>query len=243
MISDLLITLLLTTGTIPVSSATPPTEPKAIIASYEAATSVQSQRLSGTALDVEIEASVPKLKKQGRMFGLRKITEIGKVTYDKIRFEGDSTVKTQVIARYLSAETNPPVHGEDVLISERNYKFKFKGIREFNGRKAHVFELSPRKKRVGLFKGEIWIDTETSLPLMETGKFVKNPSVFLKGIEFSRTYSIIDGVAVPQSLSSIAKTRIAGDTRLSITYRKSMEQLPAQAQATPDTGQDLSTHP
>ena len=39
--------------------------------------------------------------------------------------------------------------------NQANYKFKYKGMATNDGRTVHVFQLTPRKKRVGLFKGEL----------------------------------------------------------------------------------------
>ena len=44
--------------------------------------------------------------------------------------------------------------------------------------------MTPRKKRAGLFKGEIWIDAATYLRVQESGYLVKNPSIFLKKVAF-----------------------------------------------------------
>ena len=55
-------------------------------------------------MDVEIQASLPKLKKEGKMTALRRVSALGRITYEKLRFEGDGTVKKQLINRYLSAE-------------------------------------------------------------------------------------------------------------------------------------------
>ena len=66
-----------------------------------------------------------------------------------------------------------------------------------DGREVYIFHLSPRKKLVGLFKGEIWIDSATYMPVRESGRLVKTPSIFLKNVDFVRFYDIRDGVAVP----------------------------------------------
>jgi len=55
-------------------------------------------------MEVDIEASLPKLKKHGRLHGLRRISRLGRITYEALHFEGDNSVKTHVIARYLAAE-------------------------------------------------------------------------------------------------------------------------------------------
>ena len=103
-----------------------------------------------------------------------------------------------MIARYLAAETQAqPNDGAHSPSRRPNYKFKYKGMTEKDGRPVHVFQLTPRKKRVGLFKGELWLDAETCLPVRESGRLVKSPSIFVRRIEFVREYEIREGLAVP----------------------------------------------
>ena len=59
------------------------------------------QPLVNVAMDVEIEATVPKWKKSSKMTALRLISKIGRITYQKLAFTGDDQVKRDVIARFL----------------------------------------------------------------------------------------------------------------------------------------------
>jgi hypothetical protein len=174
--------------------------------------------LRGASMDVDIDASVPKLKKQGRLRALRKISELGKITYKVLGFQGDNTVKNEVIARYLEAEQKGGQEGK-YEINKENYKFKYKGEHTLStGKIIYIFFLTPRHKEVGLFKGELWLDAQSYLPVMEKGRFVKNPSIFFKRVEFVRDYKIEDGTAVPQHMDSTITTRIVGKVNLSIDY-------------------------
>jgi hypothetical protein len=100
-----------------------------------------------------------------------------------------------------------------------NYKFKYKGEKTApDGNQVYVFQISPRKKKVGLFKGEMEIDAATYLPVMEKGRFVKNPSIFFKKVEFERTFKIENGVAVPQFMWTTIDARLIGKVDLSINF-------------------------
>jgi hypothetical protein len=124
-----------------------------------------------------------------------------------------------VIARYLSAETQTRDESKpSIAITPANYKFKDKGISERNGRMVQILQVTPKKKRVGLFKGEIWLDPETALPLREQGRFVKNPSVFLKKVDFVRDYEVVDGLAIPKQIQSIVETRLVGKAEMTIHF-------------------------
>jgi hypothetical protein len=194
--------------------------PEAVVESYAAASNAQNTRLWGASMEVEIEASLPKLKKHGQLHALRHISRLGRITYEAILFEGDSSVKSNVIARYLAADAQAQASDSSSLaVTPANYKFKYKGELDQDGRQVHVFQLTPRKKRVGLFKGELWLDAETCLPVRESGRLVKSPSIFLRRIEFVREYDIREGLAIPRSLESTVETRLVGKAELTVRFR------------------------
>jgi len=200
--------------------AATPAKPDSVVENYLAATSQQEHALQGSSMEVDIEASLPKLKRQGRLQGLRRISRLGRITYEVLHFEGDNAVKNQVIARYLSAEVEAQSDDSPSLaVTPANYKFSYKGPLTSNGRQVEVFQVAPRHKAVGLFKGEIWIDSQTFLCVREAGRMVKNPSIFLKRIEFVKEYGIQAGVSVPQQIHSLVATRIVGPAELTVSYR------------------------
>jgi hypothetical protein len=168
-------------------------------------------------MEVEISAALPKLKKFGTMHALRQISRLGEVTYNAFKFQGDTTVKKDVIARYLTAE-NEQRDPSSMAITPKNYKFKYKGVEEKDGKRVHIFNLSPRRNEVGLFKGDLWLDEETCMPIREQGAFVKSPSVFLKKVEFVREYEIRDGIAYPKHIQSTVNTRVVGKAELDINF-------------------------
>lgn len=193
--------------------------PDVIVENYCAATRDQQQVARSASMDVEIDAALPKLKKYGRLQALRHISALGRITYEHLFFEGDGTVKNQVIARYLAAEVDAQKNQTPTLaVTPENYKFKYRGQSEFEGRSAYIFQVIPKRKRVGLFKGQIWIDTATYLRLQEAGYLVKNPSIFLKKVEFVRKYEIRDGISVPLQVQSTVDTRLVGKAELTIDF-------------------------
>ncbi len=184
-------------------------------------------------LEVEIEASVPKLNQHGHLTALRKISDVGKITYRVLGFQGDNTIKKEVIARYLQAEQQ----GQDdksLTLSPANYKFKLKGKKvASNGSDVYVFQVSPRRKRMGLFKGEVWLDAQSYLPVFEKGRLVRNPSVFFRQVDFERDFAIQNGSAVPAHMSSVINTRLVGKVNLSVAYSS-----PVASNATDEVAED-----
>lgn len=204
-------------------------EPDAVVDKYLLATQEQQSAMRGASMRVDIDAEVPKLQSKGKLQALRSISKLGKITYNALGFMGDKMIKNEVIARYLTAETQTQT-GSDISITPDNYKFKNKGLQDRDGQRVYVLQVSPRKKRVGLFKGEVWVDATTYMPVREAGKFVKSPSIFLKKMEFERTYVVRDGVSVPQHIESKVETRIFGPVTLSINFTNFLK----------DTSQDVA---
>ncbi len=186
-------------------------------------------------MEMDFDARLLKLKKVGHLTGVRYVAKNGHVEFAVKSITGDDTVKKHVIARYLAGEQENSIKQLETGINDKNYKFKFKRVVEPEGKRVHVYEISPRKKRVGLYKGELWIDEETALPVRESGQFSKSPSpIFLKKVSFTRTYLFLDGVALPTRIESIIETRIAGKAELVINYTNFQpggEAPPAEAQS------------
>ncbi len=210
--------------------AEPPAVPELIVQNYCMAIKGQEQAVRDASMDVEIDAALPKLKKYGRLHALRHISALGRITYERLFFEGDGTIKNQVIARYLAAEVEAQKNQSPSLaVTPDNYKFKYKGLSDLQGRMAYVFQVTPKKKRVGLFKGEVWIDTATYLRVQEAGYLVKTPSIFLKRVAFVRRYEIRDGISVPLQVQSEVDTRLVGKAELTIDYSNYSVDAPSPA--------------
>jgi hypothetical protein len=196
-----------------------PSAPEAIVEQFCAATEQQERVLANRSMEVDIQASLPKLKKKGRLHAFRRISSLGRISYSKLMFDGDGTVKNNVIARYLTAEAQAQASGGPSLaVTPQNYKFKYKGRGDIDGRPVHIFQVTPRTKRVGLFRGDVWIDAATYLRLQEAGYFVKNPSFFLKKIAFVRKYEIRDGFSVPRHIQTVVDTRLVGKAEMDIEF-------------------------
>ncbi|MBI4903490.1 MAG: hypothetical protein HY820_07640 [Acidobacteria bacterium] len=194
---------------------------QSVLDRYLENTKTQAEKMKGVSMDVDISAEMPKLKKRGTLQALRTITRLGKITYDAIRFEGDNTIKKELIARYMSTEveatdkTAPPITPEF-------YKFKYKGLVERDVERdsvqVHWFQVTPKKKLAGTFKGDIWLEKDTCLTLRESGRLVKNPSVFIKQFDFVRLYEIKEGISVPKETTGLVETRLWGRAEMNIHF-------------------------
>jgi hypothetical protein len=213
----------------------------AIISRFLQATQSHEDVLRGASMEVEIDASVPRLKENGKLRALRSISKVGQITYRVLGFQGDNTVKKEVIGRFLQAEQQSQ-GDQNLAISPANYKFKYKGEKATQqGKKVFVFALSPRKKKIGLFKGEMWLDASTYLPVYEKGRFVKNPSIFFKQVNFERAFAIRNGLAVPSYMNSTIDTRVIGKVELNVSYSK-LSETPQDMPSENSEGQAVLLH-
>jgi hypothetical protein len=142
-----------------------------------------------TAVPFRIDAELPRLHKRGVLRGVKEITGAGRIVYTQLHFVGDNLIRSAVIARFLSADTKFQTGGQAARIAPDNYRLSYKGTVDYDRRSVFVFATQPKRKVVGLFKGELWIDAETARPLREWGEFVKSPSTFLRHVYFVRDYA------------------------------------------------------
>ena len=169
---------------------------------------------------IEIEASLPGLAKEGRMLVIRHTGASERSEYKVVRFDGDATVKQQVIARYLaSQEQVEALPNSTVAVTPANYKFRYLGSIANNGGTDCIFQIVPKKKRAGLIRGQLWIDSATGIAVHQAGRFVKRPSVFIRTIEVSRDTNLRDGLPYTRVTHIGIETRLVGRAELTITER------------------------
>lgn len=175
-------------------------------------------RLENYQVKVRIEASLPAMHKSGALTAIRTLRGESNLSYSDAEFTGDSSIKGDVIVRYLNAERESLLRPMNIGINLRNYRFTYRGVAMYQDRRAHVFEVNPKDKKIGLYRGELWVDIETSQPLREFGRFVRNPSVFLKNVDFVRDYQLINGRALPVRIITRMDTRLVGPAEITVYF-------------------------
>jgi hypothetical protein len=165
---------------------------------------------------VQIDASLPELKKQASMSGLRVVSRTGQTVYRGLQFTGDNLVKTAVIARFLANDAKPPERVAGTDVTRQNYSFIYDRTSGYNGLIAYVFRLKPMGKRIGLFQGELWLEATTADPLRLWGDLVKSPSIFVRNFRFVQDYQSIGHCFQPLRLLLTVETRIAGKVEMAV---------------------------
>ncbi len=187
---------------------------------YEIAIQKSHNRLvRGATMVAKFAGKMTGLDKVARIEARRHVAADGTINYDVIAREGDKTVQKELIVRFINLEMEARSHsGADVAVTPQNYKIKYKGSMDLASRNIEMFEVHPRKKRIGLFKGEVWVDMETGFTVHQEGQWVKSPSVFVKKVNFVQDFEIRDGYQVPKSASFRTLTRFWGVAEMDVEY-------------------------
>jgi hypothetical protein len=209
--------LLLIGALVPALAQSPQDSARDVLAKFLAISKDRTQ-WRDVSMEVDIEAGLPKMKKRGTMKGIRKIDAEGGISYEKLTFEGDEQIKKDVIIRYLTGEREARSRNFDVGIHERNYKLSYKARLVLDGKPIYIFKLEPKRKADGLIKGEIWLDGDTGVPLRETGRLVKSPSIFFKKTEVVRRYEVVEERPRLVEMTMQIDTRLVGRVEMQVKY-------------------------
>jgi hypothetical protein len=205
----------------PVSASVSSLSPELALSTYERGLKEQESELAGYTATSVIDASLPDSAQKAEFELTRRYVAPGVLEFTPLRSSGDKFVKSNVIVRLLQSEVEHVRKHEqaETAIDSSNYKFSYKGVSQVNGSAVHVFEAKPRTKRVGLFKGRIYVDASTGRLLRAEGRLVKSPSFFIKRIDFVQDYSTVDGFTLLSHVHSEAQTRLVGKAVVDITHR------------------------
>lgn len=217
--------------------SSPRMSPELALATYERRYSDQVGSLAGYSADMVIEAELPATAQRAEFEVRRQYTAPRTLQFAPIRFSGDRSVKSHVIVRVLQSEVDHVERqdGWQTAITSGNYKFSYKGEESLEGQPVHVYSVKPRKKRPGLFKGEIYLDVATGSLCRAKGTMVKSPSFFVREIEFVQEYADIDGFTFPVHMHSQIKARLVGKVVVDIFTRHYAPSGIEQASLIPNT--------
>jgi hypothetical protein len=206
---------LLTTATLPRLA------PQLALQVYQFRVSRQSAQLSSYSATTTIQADLPDTHQHGEFVLNRQFRAPKTLQFTPVHFAGDNFVKSNVIARLLQSEVDQLQKDQygQIAINDQNYKMSYKGSDWVNGRLVHAFQVKPRHKRPGLFKGRIFLDAFTGSIVRADGRMVKSPSMFVKNIHFVQDYADIGSFTFPTSTHSEAKARLIGRVVVNLSHR------------------------
>ena len=199
-------------------NALPRMSPELALDAFQKRSLQQAQELAGFSAATVVRADLPRSSQHGELELERHYSVPKTLTFKALRFAGDGFVKTNVIGRLLQSEVDHVQKDDPALTAIRpeNYKFSHKHTLVLAGRTVHVYQVKPRKKRPGLFKGHIYLDAYTGSLVRAEGRVVKSPSIFVNKIDFVQDFAEINGYTIPTHMHSEAKAAIVGPTVVDI---------------------------
>ena len=210
----------------------PTMAPELALATYEQHSAQQASQLEAYSATTVIHAELPDTEQKADYELQRQYHAPRTLLFKPVHFMGDKFVRSNVIARLLQSEVDH-VEKDDpsqTALTMANYKFSYKGKSEIGGQPVHVFQVKPRKKRIGLFKGRMYLEAHTGNLVRVEGTVVKSPSFFVKNIQFTQDYATIDSFTLPVHMHSEAKARIVGRTVIDVTHTN-YQPVPVATQA------------
>ncbi len=217
----------------PVMAAPPHMAPDLALVTYLSNAHRQLEDLGAYTDRTIIEADLPASAQHGK-FELRRTYQAPRsLAFAAVRFAGDGFIKTNVITRLLQSEVEHVQKGDGArtAIIGDNYKFNYKGSETFDGQLAYIYQVKPKSKRLGLFKGRILIDASTGHLRRAEGVMVKSPSLFVKKLEFVQDYADYGPFSLPVHIHSVAKTRIVGRAIVDIYHERYQAKTVAEVQS------------
>jgi hypothetical protein len=214
------------------SVSVPRMSPDLALSTYQKRAGRQPLELAGYSAATVVRAELPRSSQQGEFELERHYVAPHTLTFKALRYIGDGFVKSNVIARLLQSEVDH-VQKDDpaaTALRSENYKFSCKATTQIAGRTVHVFQVKPRKKRPGLFKGHIFLDAYTGSLVRVEGHVVKSPSLFVKKIEFVQEYADFNGFTLPVHMHTEAKATMVGRTIVDIVNHD-YQPLPSSPQS------------
>jgi len=199
----------------------PRMSPEPALSTYERRTAWQSANLASYSDTTAVRAELPESSRHGEFQFERRYVAPHSLKFKVVRFTGNNFVNFEVIMRILRSEIDHVQKDDPTLtaIVTANYKFSYKATVSIQGRIMHVFQVKPRKKRVGLFKGSIYLDAYTGSLVYAVATLVKSPSFFIKKIEFVQQYADSGPFTFPSDLHMEASTRLVGRVIVDMEHR------------------------
>ena len=215
---------------------TPPTvlpvmSPELALQTYQSRAAQQATSLTSYTSTSVIHAELPESKQQGEYEVKRQYSAPKSLLFTALHFTGDTFVKANVITRLMQSEVEHVQKDDSSLMAftAANYKFSYKGMHGVEGRTLHEFQVKPRRKRVGLLKGNLYLDAYTGSLVHLEGVPAKSPSVFLSKIHLSQDFADFGSFTLPVHLHSEAKASIVGRTIVDV-YQRDYQVVPGAIQ-------------
>jgi hypothetical protein len=142
-------------------------------------------------------------------------------TFQTVSEEGSKWIRRFVFKGLISSETEAAAGREhrDSSITQLNYSFRYLGEESLDGRPCYVVYATPKRVDKYLFEGIVWIDVQDYAVVKIDGRPAKNPSFWIKRVNWIRRYGKVGDFWLPQKDVTYTDVRIFGKKKLVISYQ------------------------
>lgn len=140
--------------------------------------------------------------------------------FTTVHENGSSIVRSRVFAPLIHSEAEAAAgrNRHDSSITPANYSFQFVAHEDTEACHCFVMQALPKRPDKYLFEGTVWIDDQDFAIVKIVGRPVKNPSFWIKHVEFVRTYQKIGEFWLPSKDRTEVEMKIFGDKVLTIDH-------------------------
>lgn len=165
-----------------------------------------------------IEASLPHFYKDAQLLAVRRMGENERSEYRIVGIVGDGAALDEVATRYFAfQEEIESLPLSSMQISPENYIFRLRGEVKTGIGSAYVYDITPKKRRPGLFKGQIWIEVGTGAEVLISGRLEGVPSIG-SSVDFVRETKL-DGPGYARVTHLSFTVPLLGRSELVVTER------------------------
>jgi len=134
--------------------------------------------------------------------------------------KGSGLIRTRVFKPLMDVEVETASERNrlDSSITPNNYTLALLGEEEVAGSHCFVVQATPKRADTYLFTGKIWIHSVEFAVVQIEGQPAKNPSLWIKKVDFVRRYQKIGEFWLPLKNESITRVRLFGKNTLTTEY-------------------------
>jgi hypothetical protein len=164
-----------------------------------------------------LEASSAKLNESAWMEAVTEYDPMRGLTYSIVAEGGSERIRRRVLKAVLEAEQENSTREEwhKGNLSRANYEFGFGGDA---GNGMLKMQLTPRRRDSRLVLGSALLTANSGNLVRVEGRLSKSPSIWVRSVNVSRTYSPVAGMMMPVAIESTADVRIAGQSTFWMNY-------------------------
>lgn len=141
--------------------------------------------------------------------------------FETVSEEGSKWIRKFVFHGLISSESEAASGREhrDSSITPLNYSFRYLGEQHLDGNPCFVVYATPKRVDKYLFEGTVWIDARDFAVARIDGHPAKNPSFWIKRVNWVRQYGRVGDFWLPLQDETYTEIKIFGKKKLTIRYQ------------------------